>query len=757
MPYFFSPAQRAELLKEPIKAKVKDKWNKYWDEKEQEKYLDSLIAKISSLFTYIWRSYSNEKEIFKPIEKALLYAIEAHADQKPRKTGEPYVSHPLDVAISCAEKGLDITGITASLLHDVIEDTTSTKADLRDEFNNDVAEIVDSLSKVKSKDKSKIEKDKIQTFFKILDSNHSDNLLRTILIKILDRLDNMKTVEVFREEKQRRYARETLYIYSSLASIMGMGFISRQLRERSIKPFFPKEFKKIQKKLSERQNIYLKENKKFQDLIKQLMANEIEVKFHRFYPTIADYLDPVSNSIKYWIPPLKLRIRVKAIPDMYTALGIIHSNNFNVQLPNNVNKEIPRLDVIYDSWNDYVVSPLANGYRAITTEVVYNGNTWLLEIVSQNIEGIIDRGILSNFKSKDLRDFYYTSVVAFINNIADIESMRYSELQALTSSAVADIQVRTDGRFIRLPINSTILDLAYTLDSDLGLYCEGGIVDGTFQEPLFRLQHGMDVKIQVQKEPLISNKLLDVMESRVAAENFKRTIRKYLLGQAYELGKEDYKRFIRDNQMDDIRLFNEHGELQIVSVDDVIDVGLGKTTPGEVLESAGIDLPTKGLFRRKVSWIPRIISEIDNVMYHYPDCCNVYPRVDDDVVMQYKTPDENYSNNLGLVEIHFSSCPNLDYNKPIIPVKWDIVFPEEMEISIMVEDSIGLAGKITGIVARNHLNIISLYTDSKFKNGLREVKLKIELRQGDNWKIDQKRFISCIKMLRKIKEIKTIN
>lgn len=142
-------------------------------------------------------------------------------------------------------------------------------------------------------------------------------------------------------------------------------------------------------------------------------------------------------------------------------------------------------------------------------------------------------------------------------------------------------------------------------------------------------------------------------------------------------------------------------------------------------------------------------------MYSYPSCCNIFPLVDEEVVMQY-TPTDHEGSNLGLLHLHNQSCPNLDLARTIIPVEWGIRFPAEVPLKLYIEDSVGLAGKITGAVSKNHLNILSLSADSRGEREQHFLSLVIQLRQDENWRIDEKRFITCIKMLRKIKEIRRI-
>jgi GTP diphosphokinase / guanosine-3',5'-bis(diphosphate) 3'-diphosphatase len=751
------------MLRPKIKSIVWEPWAHHWPETEiREKYIASLVRSSSTLFTHVWRGWGNAETVLNEIEQALLYSIEGHASQTPRKTGEPYVSHPISVAINCAKNGIDKEGIIAALLHDIIEDTDTTKEELAARFGEDVAEIVDGLSKVKSTDKARVDRDKVQTFLKIIAANKPDNLLRTLLIKILDRMDNMKTIDVFRVEKQRRYAQETIYIYSSLASILGMRLITADLIAKSLKPFFPEEFKKISKKCDLRNKTYILEATDLQDSIRKIIGDNVNIKFLHFYPSIADYLDREQNKLKLSSPPLKLRIRVPAIHDMYRVLGYIHTIGMYDIVPTSESNAESEIKIISDSWRDYVVSPLANGYRALTTTVVFRKQTWIIEIVSQQTEGIVDWGILSDFKNKNLRDFYYTSIVAFINNISNISKMRYNDLQNIASKAVTDIQIRlSTGSFIRLTKGSTIIELAYLVDSDLGLYCSGAIVNGEKKPPLYVLHHGESVELTTQEIPNIKNLYFEVIKTGTALENYKNSVRSYYMGQAYESGKEICKQFISLNNMDPVELKSviESEEPDLCTVDEIINIGLGKSTVAETLESHGIDVPYEGLFSKKALVLPRVINDIKDLMYYYPPCCNIFPLADEEVVMQFLPKDANEVFT-GLIQVHNKSCPNIDLQRTIIPIQWDVVFPKRMPLKIYVEDCIGIAGKITGIVSKNHLNILALSASSGTpiddESVFSEVLLDLELRHDDNLKIDQKRFITCVKMLRKLKEVKRI-
>jgi len=753
MSRFISPSDRAAELATEIRNVVWERWAEHWsDPLVREQHLATLVRTSLNLFDYVLKHWGPEPDVFNPIEQALLFSMDAHAAQAPRKTGEPYVQHPITVATSCAEHGLDATGIVSALLHDTIEDTSITEREIRKQFGRDVAEIVAGLSKVKSTDKSLIDRDKVLTFFRIFGGAQSDNLLRTILVKIFDRLDNMKTVDVFRVQKQQRYGEETLFIYSSLATILGMKHIATELVVRSIPAFFPDKYLSIKAKSDQRMHVYIRERTEIQDVIKKLVGGHIETKFIHLYPTIADYLDPVSKTLlQFETMPLHMRLRVPTIPDMYALVGYLHSAHLEMPASG--------ITVLSDSFKDYVVSPLANGYCALTTTVSYRKQTWLLEIVTRDLEQQVDWGILSDFKNTERRKFYYTSILAFRDNFQDISNLRYADLKSLTSSAVADIHVRCrHDRIVQLPAGSTVLDLAYILDPDLGLYCKGAIVNGRFENPLYPLRHGEHVEVQTSDEPFIQENLLTLLRSRVAVEHYRDRVKTYFMVKAYELGREVLMRFIQLHQIPVEKLFDSRGEPRLMTQDEIIDIGVGKFTVAQVLESHGVFTPQGGLFSKPVIQIPRQVRSLYDHMYRMPDCCTVFPMVDREVVMQY-FPDTSQAATLGLIEIHRASCDKLVHTRPRIPVEWSITLGPEMGLDLWVEDGVGLASKITGVIARNHLNIISLHADSREPNSsdLRHIFISIELRMGEHAPVDQRHLIACIKMLRAIKEIKHIN
>ncbi len=753
MTRYVPPSERPSELAEAIRRVVWDRWAEHWsDPKVREQHVATLVRTGINLFDYVLKHWGPSPDVFEPIEKAFLFALDAHASQAPRKTGEPYVQHPITVATSCAEHGLDHIGIVSALLHDTIEDTAITEDEVRRNFGNDVAEIVAGLSKVKSTDKSMVDRDKVLTFFKIFGGAESDNLLRTILIKIFDRLDNMKTVDVFRVQKQQRYGEETLYIYSSLATILGMKHIATELVVRSIPAFFPDKYQAIKAKSDERMHTYIRERTGIQDVIRKLVGGHIETKFIHLYPTIADYLDPVSKTlVQFETLPLHLRLRVPTIADMYALIGYIHSAH--LENPSS------GITVLSDSFKDYVVSPLANGYCALTTTVSFHRQTWLLEVVTRDLEQQIDWGILSDFKNIERRRFYYTSILAFRENFQDIQNLRYADLKSLTSSAVADIHVRCrHDRIVQLPAGSCVLDLAYVLDPDLGLYCKGALVNGRFENPLYRLRHGEHVEVQTSDEPFIKENLLTQLKSRVAIEHYRERVKSYFTVKAYELGREVLLRFMEVHRIPAEKVFDARGEPRFLTQDEIIDVGVGKLTVAQVLESHGVFTRQGGLFSRPVLVVPRTIRSLYDHMYRMPECCSVFPMVDTEVVMQY-APDTSQAATLGLIEIHRSSCDRLSPALPKIPVEWNIVLGPDIGLDLWVEDGVGLAARITGVIARNHLNIISLHADSREHDEatkLRHIFLSIELRMGEHAPVDQRRLVSCIKMLRAIKEIKRI-
>jgi (p)ppGpp synthase/HD superfamily hydrolase len=416
------------------------------------------------------------------------------------------------------------------------------------------------------------------------------------------------------------------------------------------------------------------------------------------------------------------------------------------------------ITVLSDSFKDYVVSPLANGYCALTTTVSYRKQTWLLEIVTRDLEQQVDWGILSDFKNTERRRFYYTSILAFRDNFQDVSNLRYADLKSLTSSAVADIHVRCrHDRIVQLPAGSTVLDLAYILDPDLGLYCKGAMVNGRFENPLYPLRHGEHVEVQTSDEPFIQENLLTLLRSRVAVEHYRDRVKTYFMVKAYELGREVLLRFMALHQIAVEKVFDSRGEPRLMTQDEIIDIGVGKFTVAQVLESHGLFTPQGGLFSRPVFQVPRQVRSLYDHMYRMPDCCTVFPMVDREVVMQY-FPDTSQSATLGLIEIHRASCDKLVHDRPRIPVEWSITLGPEMGLDLWVEDGVGLASKITGVIARNHLNIISLHADSREQDSSnqRHIFISIELRLGEHAMVDQRHLVACIKMMRGIKEIRRI-
>ena len=297
--------------------------------------------------------------------------------------------------------------------------------------------------------------------------------------------------------------------------------------------------------------------------------------------------------------------------------------------------------------------------------------------------------------------------------------------------------------------------MAYIIDEDLGLYCSKALVNGQPQNPLYQLHHGEHVEILTQKKPTIKENFFQAMKSHTAREKYKRSVRKYFMTRAYETGKRICLQFLNENKMNPKDFFDTDGEPIFCSQDDVINIGLAKYTVMDMLYAHGYNLPAStGFFSGDHMQITRDISDYSDLMYSYPACCNVFPVVDNDVVMQY-SPSVHRDQGLGLIELHYSSCPHLDNNRPQIDIEWKVELPYRLPLVIKAENQMGLIGKITGIIAKNHLSILSIKaeTESEFVN----IETDLELKDGEYRKLAMKHLANCIKSIRKLKYVKQIN
>lgn len=439
-------------------------------------------------------SYVNKynKEALEKVKKAYEYAYKMHEGQY-RKSGEPYIIHPLHVAYILAEMDADADTLCAGLLHDVLEDTNTTKEDLINLFGEDVATLVEGVTNITDLNFSSKQEQRFANERKIINTLTTD--VRIIVIKLADRLHNMRTLKFMSEEKQKEKSLETLEVFAPLAYELGISQIKRELEDLALMYLDKKKYKEIEKNRDQ----IIKESKYAIDEMVDNISNalkEKEIKFEIITRIMGVYsiyrrtLD--GQNITSIHDLLSIRIIVKDIDDCYKALGVVHSR----YLP------------INEKFKDYICRPKSNMYQALHTTVFATYGDWLVKFLirTEDMEKVAMNGLPSYWNlykgearirmQKDLQERY-----EFMKSLSEISGEfndNQNFLVEVKRKILTDNKVfvyTTRGAVVELPPNATVLDFAYKIHTELGDNMTGAIVNGKYVTSDYKLYNGDRITI----------------------------------------------------------------------------------------------------------------------------------------------------------------------------------------------------------------------------------------------------------------------
>ncbi|WP_461829819.1 RelA/SpoT family protein, partial [Aquifex sp.] len=580
--------------------------------------------------------YPDHKET---ILKAYEFAKERHGDQK-RKTGEPYIVHPLNVAKILSELGMDAETIVAALLHDVLEDTETTYEELKKEFGESVASLVEGVTKI---GKIKYKSDQVENYRKLILATAKDP--RVIILKLADRLDNMRTLWVFREEKRKRIAKETLEIFVPLAHRLGVWKLKTELEDLAFKYLFPNEYEKVKKFVQQSRKdleAYLKKYvlpKVKKALEEAGIKAEITYRLKHYY-SIWEKTKRKGISLEDVHDILGVRIIVDTVPECYAVLGIIH----------NLFKPVP------GRFKDYISLPKPNLYQSLHTTVVADkGKLVEFQIRTWEMHERAEKGIASHWAYKEGKPAEDVEIYNWLREL--VENLQGSNnpsevLENLKSELFSEeVFVFTPkGDLVVLPRGSTPVDFAYKIHTDIGNHCAGARVNGRIVPLDYKLQNGDVVEIITHPQKTPSPEWLKFVKTSKARNKIKQFLKqlekeRYLtegkrifeklrnkLGLSHEELLEKIRSKVRFEREEE--LFLALGKRK-VSVKNLLRILFPKEKPQAVEEEKG---------EAKL-----ILDELQNVKYEIAQCCKPVPG------------DEIYgviTRAKGLV-LHEASCPNL--------------------------------------------------------------------------------------------------
>ena len=435
------------------------------------------------------------------IDKAYNFAEKAHFNQL-RESGEEHIYHSLGASKILANLKVDDAAIAACLLHDVLEDTNISKEKLKSEFGEEIANLVEGVTKMSKIIIPDLESRKSESLRKMLIASTND--MRVILIKLADRLDNMHTLKYFREDKQKRIAKETLEIYAPIAYRFGLANIKWQLEDLAFRYLNPEIYNDIKDKVNktrhEREIIIKRIKNEVEKKLKQEnISAEVLGRVKNFY-SIYKKIEERNYDFNSMYDLMALRILADNVNECYKILGLIH----NLFKP------------VQDRFKDYIANPKKNMYQSLHTVILFDNEPVEFQITTKNMHKVNEEGIAAHWRYKKLKgDENFQKKLGWIKEILNINTSNKDFLEALKLDLFQDhIFVFTPKYdIIEIPNKGTILDFAYAVHTDLGDKCNGARVNGKFVSLKHELNNGDIVEILTSKNQKPSREWLKFVKS----------------------------------------------------------------------------------------------------------------------------------------------------------------------------------------------------------------------------------------------------
>lgn len=740
---------------------------------------------ITAAFDKLMKTYldSPHRKKVDIITKAFNFARQAHKGVR-RLSGEPYIMHPIAVAqIACEEMGLGSTSICAALLHDVVEDTDYSVEDIENIFGSKIAMIVDGLTKISGGifgDKASAQ---AENFKKLLLTMSDD--IRVILIKICDRLHNMRTLASQAPNKQYKIAGETMYIYAPLANRLGLNKIKTELEDLSFKYEHPEEYKDITNKLSMSEEQRQKLFKDFTTPIRAALDSlgiQYEIKAR------------VKSPYSIWNKMQNKHVSFDEIYDIL-AVRIIFTPKERANEINECFNIYVAISRIYkshpDRLRDWLNHPKANGYQALHVTLMSKQGKWIeVQIRSDRMDEIAEQGFAAHWKYKDGNDGHeddgelndWLSTIKEILDDPQPDAMDFLDAIKLNLFASEIFVFTPKGEVKTMPANCTVLDFAFQIHTFLGSHCIGAKVNHKLVPLSHKLNSGDQVEVLTSKSQHVQPDWINFVSTAKAKAKIQAILRRDNR-ETQKKGEETLKQWLQTNEIELStsvldKLCSFHG----VQKPEELFLGLGNRTillgekninelhgKSQKNESSGggwrkfVPFLSKSKDKKETvppsdkklvvgkefnKKIPCVISEKTIGMYILPTCCHAIPG--DDIL--------GYIDNKNQVEIHNRACPvanrlKSSFGNRILDAKWDMhkVLFFDATIQIRGIDRKGMLHDISEVISEKldvNIHRITINADEGIYDG------KIEIRVHDRSEVQE--IVNALKKIDDLKEVKQI-
>ena len=740
---------------------------------------------ITAAFDKLMKTYldSPHRKKVDIITKAFNFARQAHKGVR-RLSGEPYIMHPIAVAqIACEEMGLGSTSICAALLHDVVEDTDYSVEDIENIFGSKIAMIVDGLTKISGGifgDKASAQ---AENFKKLLLTMSDD--IRVILIKICDRLHNMRTLASQAPNKQYKIAGETMYIYAPLANRLGLNKIKTELEDLSFKYEHPEEYKDITNKLSMSEEQRQKLFKDFTTPIRAVLDSlgiQYEIKAR------------VKSPYSIWNKMQNKHVSFDEIYDIL-AVRIIFTPKERANEINECFNIYVAISRIYkshpDRLRDWLNHPKANGYQALHVTLMSKQGKWIeVQIRSDRMDEIAEQGFAAHWKYKDGNNGHeddgelndWLSTIKEILDDPQPDAMDFLDAIKLNLFASEIFVFTPKGEVKTMPANCTVLDFAFQIHTFLGSHCIGAKVNHKLVPLSHKLNSGDQVEVLTSKSQHVQPDWINFVSTAKAKAKIQAILRRDNR-ETQKKGEETLKQWLQTNEIElSTSVLDQLCSFHGVQKPEELFLGLGNRTillgekdinelhgKSQKNESSGGGwrkfVPFLGKSKDKKETVPPsdkklvvgkefnkkipcVISEKTIGMYILPTCCHAIPG--DDIL--------GYIDNKNQVEIHNRACPvanrlKSSFGNRILDAKWDMhkVLFFDATIQIRGIDRKGMLHDISEVISEKldvNIHRITINADEGIYDG------KIEIRVHD--RSEAQEIVNALKKIDDLKEVKQI-
>ena len=690
------------------------------------------------------------------IDRAYIYSARVH-DGQVRLSGEPYLSHPLEVAGILVEMNLDTVSVAAGMLHDVIEDTHATEEEIFDMFGREVAHIVIGVTKLSALTFDSSQARQAESIRKMLLAMADD--IRVIMIKLADRLHNMRTLQYHASGKQKKIARETMDIYAPIASRLGIYWMKKELEDSSFMYLHHEEYERISALVQKDRAAREAYIESVQEIITAKLsdagfAGEVKGRYKHFSSI---YQKMLSQNLPFEevYDIVAFRIILESIPQCYGALGLIHS----LWKP---------IDI---KFKDYIARPKPNMYQSLHTTVIGpSGERVEVQIRTAEMDRVAEAGIAAHWSYKEglKRDDQMQETFAWIQNLVENQEHTKNPGEFLENVRIDlfpdEVYVFTPrGEVKTLPKGATPIDFAYMIHSEVGNQCTGAKVNGRLVPLPHELQTGDIVEVTTSKNHHPSKDWLNFVKTVKARQRIRQWIKVQERERSLSLGRELCEKAFRKHKLnfstmsksDDMNAVVKHFGFK--SLDDlIVAVGYGKVTPLQVIrkiepkradddQAGSLFNKLIGTVRKKKDHAGVVVKGVDDILVRFGKCCQPVPG--DDIV-GYIT--RGYG-----VTVHRTNCVNAMKMTPErqIDVEWrtagNDVYPVKIQVNSF--DRVGLLADIVASISKNGANILSAQTETR-DDSMVDSRFSIGVENKDHLR----RILASIKKVKQVHGVRRI-